>query len=1545
MAAANNEKTADRETPAGVLANGAPRVRDANTANALSNSVVSASARSISRGRQSATTTADAQRTPPRSSNKAANTVPSSASGSPQHGGKKLLPTAGNDDAQQLHSSSTIQPKDASAASTGVSRANSLSNGVGKTEKTNPGSSAATTKQTVAATTTTKSKPSATVSASEPVPGSSQSQSQSLAVSMTNPSSAPLSASNSSSTSPPSSSEQGPSGAGSSARSNLPASAHSLGPAPAPAPPSTHHDVTSARSFLGSTHAHSQGGGGGGAVLPASSSSTSYASAQASPSQESATSIPASSSGQSVSQQSIAAAHAQAQAALAALQHAQQQHAQIQAQAQAQAQAYAGYGHGHGTHHAQSQHGHGHGHHHYHQQQQQQQHHHHHHHQQGHGYHHHQQQQQHQHAGGVPSSAASASSSSHTSGAGAYQHPHSSSSAPSTALIGGPSTGATSSTAGASTAASGTTHAAAPSTPLITGTYAYERLTTELTSCIIGFLTPILPTEEEYRIKEATRRQLERLACRVSPGAKLLAFGSMANGFALRNSDMDLCCLLNKKEGQTEERSASVLVEILGQLIREETDFNVMMLPKARIPIIKISRVPSADLPYEISCDIGFENRLALENTRLLLSYAMVDPPRLRTLVLFLKVWTKRRKLNSPYTGTLSSYGYTLLVLFFLCHVKRPPILPNLQRIPPSRPLNPEEVELNGHNIYFYDDIATLRQEWSSQNTENVGELLIDFFRYFSKEFSYSRDVISLRTEGGLMSKDKDWTSELCIEDPFQLGYNVSRTVTKDGLYTIRGEFMRATRILLGNKHQRMSNLIAELCEEREDIISRAPDTPVKRHPSLGPGPRNSGGGGGPGGSSSIGGGGSIAGGAAGSHAGTGATGLGFGYHHATAGTLAATGAGLASPPTSSSSSAAAAAAAAAVAAVAAAAAGGTHAAGLIDPRIMRDYREFYDTPRRYDSSFASGLGGSFAFEEMARGLGLGQQGYRTVPAYPPTTAMLAPLSQNNGLAQRMVGSNYRGSSVSAGSGHGMGTGQTGGSSSGKSSSPGGHRGGASGSGAAGSSEGAGAGENVGGGGAMASSGASGKGAASGNVGAGVGIGISGVQTGNVDAYGYPADLSFANALNRSKSLPRPFIDDQRSSTPLRSEPASPKLGPNASQRTQQVRDYGPSTTFHALQPAMATLSVSGGALPRPPAPQRSHSGIVPTTSSATTSSAALANTGDSPSPTFSHAADGGTMSTPMSMSASAGPARYVGASGPPGSVAWPYGASSSAAAIAAAYAQAAALAAAGYPTSTAAYPYAASAAASSSAAAPHTSPMQYPQGFGYDVHPQGLQHGTHLLQLDPRSNTFALESSVGSLGAGAGDDVFGAVNGAPLIPGVGTGVGYGAGYVPGMGGISGMHGMGGQELGLGVGVNGPNGVMGEDGLNGDGLEDDDFEDERNGLDDASSDISEGTLDELARVSEMEAKEDNMSPAFESPPSLSTSRRSNARQSPPGQHGSLSSTTGPTGVAGSGSRGGKAATTTGVEDAVDVPASSPAIDIAPATRSGSRRQSVVANGK
>jgi hypothetical protein len=67
-------------------------------------------------------------------------------------------------------------------------------------------------------------------------------------------------------------------------------------------------------------------------------------------------------------------------------------------------------------------------------------------------------------------------------------------------------------------------------------------------------------------------------------------------------------------------------------------------LPHARIPIVKLSLDPSPGLPSGIACDIGFENRLALENTRLLMCYAMVDPTRVRTMVLFRKsTWVELR--------------------------------------------------------------------------------------------------------------------------------------------------------------------------------------------------------------------------------------------------------------------------------------------------------------------------------------------------------------------------------------------------------------------------------------------------------------------------------------------------------------------------------------------------------------------------------------------------------------------------------------------------------------------------------------------------------------------------------------------------------------------------------------------------------------------------------------------------------------------------------------------------------------------------------------
>ncbi|KAG0707146.1 hypothetical protein DFH29DRAFT_50625 [Suillus ampliporus] len=362
----------------------------------------------------------------------------------------------------------------------------------------------------------------------------------------------------------------------------------------------------------------------------------------------------------------------------------------------------------------------------------------------------------------------------------------------------------------------------------------------EMSQALFDFVIRLLPTQEEMAVKEDVRKLLERLIRTIEPDSRLLSFGSTANGFSLRNSDMDLCCLIDSDE----RLSASDLVTMLGDLLERETKFHVKPLPHARIPIVKLSLDPSPGLPLGIACDIGFENRLALENTRLLMCYAMIDPTRVRTLVLFLKVWSKRRNINSPYQGTLSSYGYVLLVIYFLIHVKNPPVLPNLQQMPPLRPISQEDTHIGGHNTWFFDDIELLRQRWQSSNTDSVADLLIDFFRYYSRDFTYNTGVASIRA--GLLKKEsKGWQNELagsryndsrernrfCIEDPFEIDFNVARCVTKEGLYQIRGEFMRASRILA--MRPRAVVALAQLCEEKSEDPQMTPPPSIFVPPRL----------------------------------------------------------------------------------------------------------------------------------------------------------------------------------------------------------------------------------------------------------------------------------------------------------------------------------------------------------------------------------------------------------------------------------------------------------------------------------------------------------------------------------------------------------------------------------------------------------------------------------------------------------------------------------------------------------------------------------------
>lgn len=243
------------------------------------------------------------------------------------------------------------------------------------------------------------------------------------------------------------------------------------------------------------------------------------------------------------------------------------------------------------------------------------------------------------------------------------------------------------------------------------------------------------------------------------------------------------------------------------------------------------------DFPKEgvgIQCDINFENPLGIHNTHMLRCYSLTDP-RVRLIVLFVKSWAKRRKINSSYSGTLNSYGWVLMVLHYLVNIAQPPVCPNLQHsIPQPKDLGQLEkffkdpTIIAGYTVRFWRNEQEIMQAAQagqlSQNSQSIGDLLRGFFQYYASlpqyanygprppQFYWTNEVLSLRTLGGIRSKqDKGWVSAkttitaekkvtnrylFAIEDPFELDHNVARTVTHRGIVAIRDEFRRAWRIL-----------------------------------------------------------------------------------------------------------------------------------------------------------------------------------------------------------------------------------------------------------------------------------------------------------------------------------------------------------------------------------------------------------------------------------------------------------------------------------------------------------------------------------------------------------------------------------------------------------------------------------------------------------------------------------------------------------------------------------------------------------------------------
>ncbi|KAM6930542.1 terminal uridylyltransferase 7 [Xenentodon cancila] len=281
------------------------------------------------------------------------------------------------------------------------------------------------------------------------------------------------------------------------------------------------------------------------------------------------------------------------------------------------------------------------------------------------------------------------------------------------------------------------------------------------------------PDDMEVDVREHILQHLETFIRRQFPGARLQLFGSSKNGFGFRQSDLDICMVLEGQE-TIDDTECINIIESLAKLLKKNSGLkNILPITTAKVPIVKFYHIRTG-----LEGDISLYNTLALHNTNLLASYAAIDR-RVKILCYVMKVFAKMCDIGDASRGSLSSYAYTLMVLFFL-QQRNPPVIPVLQEIYVGK--KKPEVLVDGWNVYFFDDLKNLPSHWPpyGKNTETVGELWLGLLRFYTEDFDFKEHVVCIRHYARLTTFNKQWTSKyIVIEDPFDLNHNLGAGLSR----------------------------------------------------------------------------------------------------------------------------------------------------------------------------------------------------------------------------------------------------------------------------------------------------------------------------------------------------------------------------------------------------------------------------------------------------------------------------------------------------------------------------------------------------------------------------------------------------------------------------------------------------------------------------------------------------------------------------------------------------------------------------------------------
>ncbi|GBM87645.1 Poly(A) RNA polymerase gld-2 A [Araneus ventricosus] len=284
-------------------------------------------------------------------------------------------------------------------------------------------------------------------------------------------------------------------------------------------------------------------------------------------------------------------------------------------------------------------------------------------------------------------------------------------------------------------------------------------------------------SEDIFNSKMALRDKLHQILRQRFPNCGLYVVGSSMTGLGVSSSDIDMCLMLTDGEVDQQKEAIGILHSVKYLFHKYKFLYDIQVI-YAKVPILKF-----VDGESGVEVDLNINNAIGIRNTQLLSSYARIDE-RLPPLVVLVKLWARCHSINDAKNNSLSSYSIVLMVIHYLQYRCRPPVLPCLQEIQPDKYLPHTDIR----KLKLREDLP----DFISENHEDLGDLFIGFLKYYSEEFNYKKNVMSVRLGCVIPREDAAHNTSpknkvahwkhVCIEEPFDLT-NTARAVFKPEVF------------------------------------------------------------------------------------------------------------------------------------------------------------------------------------------------------------------------------------------------------------------------------------------------------------------------------------------------------------------------------------------------------------------------------------------------------------------------------------------------------------------------------------------------------------------------------------------------------------------------------------------------------------------------------------------------------------------------------------------------------------------------------------------